>query len=367
MKVYEYIDYIMSFFTKMNCKEGQGLFLLRSMDASVRRDGYTQETINILHRVVHILLCNDFISTDDEYYFFKLTEKGYQYSQGARDIHLNAFLYLVVDYSKDSNQLYNDTWLMVGKEDTAPFYVKGPDFYNTIAPFLSLGMSYTEYITERRNNGLSTSRVIWYKELITKLSKEDWENFAKDLSAKIDNLIKDEVRKLIEKETFDFDIDTVASPAIATPAEPASVVKSKKKVFISYTHEEEAHNQWVKHLAESLESEFEVIIDYKVPLGVELTRFMEQSVNDSDKVLLILTPLYKSKADARVAGAGYEAQLITAEIYNTHNIKFIPIVRKGDFNQSYPLYLGSRNGLDMRDDTLFDIKIKTLIENLQVH
>ena len=62
MKVYEYIDYIMSFFAKMNCKEGQGLFLLRTMDASVRRDGYTQETINILHKIVHILLCNDFIS-----------------------------------------------------------------------------------------------------------------------------------------------------------------------------------------------------------------------------------------------------------------------------------------------------------------
>ncbi len=367
MKVYEYIDYIMSFFTKMNCKEGQGLFLLRTMDASVRRDGYTQETINILHRIVHILLCNDFISTDDRYYFFKLTEKGYQYTQGARDISLNSFLYLVVDYSSDANQLYNDIWLMIGKEETAPFYVKGPDFYNTIAPFLSMGVSYTEYMVERRNKDLSTTRAVWYKELITKLSKEELENFAKDLSAKIDKLIKDEIQRLIEKETFDFDFDMAASPAIAIPAEPVSVVLSKKKVFISYTHEEIAHNQWVKHLAESLESEFEIIIDYKAPLGVELTKFMEQSVNDSDKVLLILTPLYKSKADGRVAGVGYEAQLITAEIYNTNNIKFIPIVRKGDFKQSYPIYLGSRNGLDMRDDTLFAAHLNTLIDNLRNH
>ncbi len=372
MKVYEYIDYIMSFFTKMNCKEGQGLFLLRTMDASVRRDGYTQETINILHRVVRILLCNEYISTDEEYHFFKLTEKGYQYTQGARDIPLNAFLYLVVDYSSDANQLYNDIWLMIGKEETAPFYVKGPDFYNTIAPFLSMGVSYTEYMVERRNKDLSTTRSVWYKELITKLSKEDLENFAKDLSAKIDKLIKDEIQKLIEKETFDFDFDAITSPAIASPstaipAEPASVVEPKKKVFISYTHEEEAHNQWVKHLAECLENDFEVIVDYKAPLGIELTRFMEQSVNDSDKVLLILTPLYKSKADARVAGVGYEAQLITAEIYNQDSIKFIPIVRKGDFNDSYPLYLGSRLGLDMRDDTLFDINLKTLIENLHNH
>lgn len=364
MKVYEYIDYIMSFFAKMNCKEGQGLFLLRTMDASVRRDGYTQETINILHKIVHILLCNDFISTDDRYYFFKLTEKGYQYTQGARDIPLNAFLYLVVDYSGDAHQLYNDIWLMIGKEETAPFYVKGPDFYNTIAPFLSMGVSYTEYMVERRNKDLSTTRAVWYKELITKLSKEDLENFANDLSAKIDKLIKDEIQKLIEKETFDFDFDKAASPAIVTPTKPASVVKSKKKVFISYTHEEDEHNQWVKQLAECLEREFEVIVDYKAPLGIELTRFMEQSIKDSDKVLLILTPLYKSKADARVAGAGYETQLITAEIYNQDRIKFIPIVKKGDFNQSYPIYLGSRNGLDMRDNMRFDINLKTLIDNL---
>ena len=354
----------MSFFAKMNCKEGQGLFLLRSIDATARKDGYTQETINILHRVIHVLRCNEFINVDSDCRFFKLTERGFQYTQGVRDISINSYLYLVVD-CKDSDQLYNDMWLMVGKEEFAPYYVKGPDFYNTISPFLSLGMSYFEYIEDRRNRNLSTSRVVWYKELIKQLSKEDFETFAQDLSAKIDKLITEEIKKLTEKDVLDFEFNTVTVSSVASVLESEIKDGIKKKVFISYTHEDAEHNQWVKYLADCLEGKFDVIIDYKEPLGIELTRFMEKAVNDSDKVLLILTPLYKSKADSRVAGVGYEAQLITAEIYNRNNIKFIPIVRKGVFNHSYPIYLGSRKGLDMRDDALFETNLNTLIENLQ--
>lgn len=364
MKIYEYTDYIMSFFRKMNCKEGQGLFLLRSIDATARKDGYTQETINILHRVIHVLLCNEFINVDSDCRFFKLTERGFQYTQGARDISIKSYLSFLVDYNKDSNQLYNDLWLMIGRENIAPYYVKGPDFYNTILPFLSLGISYSEYIEGRRNRNLSTSRVVWYKELITQLSKENFEKFALDLSAKIDKLIDEDIKRPTE-EGLDFEFKTVMASPIASVLEPASKDILKKKVFISYTHEDEEHDQWVKHLADCLKGTFDVIIDYKEPLGIELSRFMEQAVNDSDKVLLILTPGYKSKADSRVAGVGYETQLITAEIYNRNNIKFIPLVRKGDFNHSYPIYLGSRKGLDMRDDALFETNLNTLIENLQ--
>ena len=47
-------------------------------------------------------------------------------------------------------------------------------------------------------------------------------------------------------------------------------------------------------------------------LGDRSPQFMEESVRDSEYVLVICTETYKQKFDARKGGAGYEGHIITA-------------------------------------------------------
>lgn len=140
----------------------------------------------------------------------------------------------------------------------------------------------------------------------------------------------------------------------------------KKKVFISYGWDDDNHCEWVKSLAERLSKYFEVSIDIKNPLGTDLNTFMEQTIKNSDRVLIILTPKYKEKADFRQNGVGYESVLVSSELYNNQGTtKFIPIIRKGTIKESYPSYLGNKKGLVMTDDDLFEENLSVLIEDIR--
>ena len=146
---------------------------------------------------------------------------------------------------------------------------------------------------------------------------------------------------------------------------PADEDNNKKVVFISYCWESEDHKDWVRKLASDLNELFEVKIDQELPFGVELTHFMEQAIAESDKVLIIATPEYKDRADNRKRGVGYETSLITDDLVNYQNrIKFIPIIRKGTKELSYPRYLGSKKGADMTDDSKYEIVLEELKRNL---
>jgi len=87
------------------------------------------------------------------------------------------------------------------------------------------------------------------------------------------------------------------------------------KVFISYSWEDEAHKEWVRSLADSLLANgIDAILDqYDLSLGDRLPQFMEQSIANSDYVLIICTPTYKKKSDTRNGGVGYEGHIISGE------------------------------------------------------
>lgn len=117
----------------------------------------------------------------------------------------------------------------------------------------------------------------------------------------------------------------------------------------------------VHKLASDLSEDFEIKIDQELPLGLELTRFMDSSIASSDIILIITTPTYKKKADNRKRGVGYETSLITDELVTAQNqIEFIPIIRSGSKETSYPRYLGSRKGLDMTDDDKYQDSLEVL-------
>lgn len=143
---------------------------------------------------------------------------------------------------------------------------------------------------------------------------------------------------------------------------------NKKVVFVSYCREDAAHQKWVMNLVNDLRPKFNVLIDEDQPLGVELGKFMEESVANADKVLVIATPMYKERADERIRGVGYETSLISEDIVTDQNrIKFIPIIRKGSKETSFPRCLGNRKGLDMTDNEKYNERLEQLIANLEQH
>lgn len=86
-----------------------------------------------------------------------------------------------------------------------------------------------------------------------------------------------------------------------------------------------------------------------------MTYFMEQSIATADKVLVILTPNYKNKAEKRENGVGYETSIISQSILSSpiSKIKFVPILRKGNISTASPMHLASKLYHDMRDDTKY--------------
>jgi hypothetical protein len=122
------------------------------------------------------------------------------------------------------------------------------------------------------------------------------------------------------------------------------------KVFVSYSWDDEEHKAWVAGLATELRANgIEAILDqWDVVPGDHLTSFMETSIRESDYVLVICTPKYRQKSDARIGGVGYEGDVVTAELFSSQNHrKFIPILARGSWEESASSWIRGKAYIDM--------------------
>ena len=139
------------------------------------------------------------------------------------------------------------------------------------------------------------------------------------------------------------------------------------KVFISYSWEDREHKKWVKEFAEDLIRDgIEATVDqYDLQLGDRLPQFMEQSISESDYVLIICTPNYKRKSDARVGGVGYEGHIISDELFSKGNErKFIPVIRRGVAKDVIPACLAGKLGIDLSDTADYEQNYRDLVTTL---
>lgn len=135
--------------------------------------------------------------------------------------------------------------------------------------------------------------------------------------------------------------------------------------FISYA-EKDNNIDWILSLAERLrENGVNVrLYEWDKFERLDLPKYMEQRINESDYTVIVCTPEYARKADARIAGVGYETTIITGNLYQMMNYeKVIPILR-GKKDDSIPSYLQSTNYIDMRDDSDFDEKFDELLRTI---
>lgn len=139
------------------------------------------------------------------------------------------------------------------------------------------------------------------------------------------------------------------------------------RAFLSYSWEDDSHSNWVRSLATKLqESGVLIILDqWDLPLGSDQFYFMERSIEKSDFVIVVCTPTYAQRANGREGGVGFETRVITSEFAKKiESRKFIPVLRRGDWDSSAPLYLKSIHGVDLRSDphsqSEFDKLVRTL-------
>jgi hypothetical protein len=78
---------------------------------------------------------------------------------------------------------------------------------------------------------------------------------------------------------------------------------------------------------------------------------MEAAVRDNHFVIIVSTPHYKERSDARKGGVGYEGDIMTGELLTNRNErKFIPVLRRGDEATSVPSWLAGKYYVDMREE-----------------
>lgn len=133
-------------------------------------------------------------------------------------------------------------------------------------------------------------------------------------------------------------------------------------VFISYCWEDDSHQEWVRSLADLLlDNGIDVILDiYDIALGDRIPQFMEASIKQADKVLIICTEQYKEKADKRSGGVGYEEHIISYELVSGNDRKYIPILRKGSEKSSVPDCLLGKKYYDLRKNN--DLRLEDISE-----
>jgi len=124
------------------------------------------------------------------------------------------------------------------------------------------------------------------------------------------------------------------------------------RVFISYSHDSAEHKKWVLDFASTLRKNgVDVILDqWGLTLGDDVPKFMEHSLVESDRVLMICTPAYVHRANDGKGGVGYEAMIVTGQfVKDLGTTKFIPILRQGEGQCELPTSVSTRFYIDLSE------------------
>ncbi|UVL62561.1 toll/interleukin-1 receptor domain-containing protein [Pseudomonas sp. B21-032] len=138
-------------------------------------------------------------------------------------------------------------------------------------------------------------------------------------------------------------------------------------VFVSYSHDDQAHLDWVLQLATRLRSNgVDVILDrWNLRLGQDLAAFMERGLSNANRVICVCSGNYVEKANTGKGGAGYEKQIITAELMTDLNSNWvIPLIRSNSRDKKVPTFLGGRLFVSFEDDRLYEKSYEELLREL---
>jgi TIR domain len=135
-------------------------------------------------------------------------------------------------------------------------------------------------------------------------------------------------------------------------------------VFISYSHDGAAHNEWVRRLAERLVANgIDTTLDqWTLVPGADVVAFMDRGVASADRVLMVCSRTYVEKANKGIGGVGYERLIVSREIFDqVDTTKFVPIIRNNATSAKTPTFIGARLYIDFADDAKFGEAFEELL------
>src|SRR5262249_28169531 len=133
------------------------------------------------------------------------------------------------------------------------------------------------------------------------------------------------------------------------------------------SNDSQRHEDWVLRLASELRTNgIDAKLDqWDLSPGQDIAAFMARGIRTADRVLLICTGPYVSKAEAGTGGVGYERLIATAEVVGSiDTIKFIPIVRNNASARKVPDFLGARMYIDFSDNAQYPAKLEELMREI---
>lgn len=139
------------------------------------------------------------------------------------------------------------------------------------------------------------------------------------------------------------------------------------RLFVSYSHDDQAHKDWVLNLSNRLVANgVNVVLDqWDMTLGNDLPRFMETGLVEADRVLVICSASYVDKANQGRGGTGYEKMILTGQLMNDiGSDRIIPVIRNNTTENLQPTFLTSRLYADFRDDAAYEAKYAELLRNI---
>lgn len=109
----------------------------------------------------------------------------------------------------------------------------------------------------------------------------------------------------------------------------------------------------------------EVLLDlWELGPGVDLARFMEQSLKVADRILMVCTEKYVAKAHEGKGGVGYEKTIMTAEyMQNVDSTRVIPIIRSSGA-KLVPAFLSTKMYLDFSTEERAEYNFDELVREL---
>lgn len=139
------------------------------------------------------------------------------------------------------------------------------------------------------------------------------------------------------------------------------------KVFVSYSHDNEEHKEWVLKLSSHLINHgVDIILDqWDLRLGDNLPFFMENGLSESNLVLCICTDNYIEKANANRGGSGYEKKILSADLMKDGTQNYIiPIIRNNTKEKKTPTFLSGILYIDFQDDKHYFDSYRKLLERI---
>lgn len=160
---------------------------------------------------------------------------------------------------------------------------------------------------------------------------------------------------------------SVIDSSVECQRSEGKLMNSAPKCFISYSHDNMAHKDWVLSLATRLvKNGVDVILDqWDVRLGSDLPFFMENGLTKVDRVICVCSDMYVLKANTGAGGVGYEKMILTSELmHNINSEKIIPLIKNNNESKVTPIFLQTKTYIDFRNETDYEKRYIELIKEI---